>query len=119
MSKKKRIWGLVFIGIGLVMAIRSGRAIWRLSQAGGPLVQAQEELKRVEQENLALRSTLSEVESPGFIEKEARNKLGYGRDKEVILILPRDSEAGPSAQAQVAEDVRPNWKKWWDLYIRI
>ncbi len=118
MSKKRRVFGLVLIVVGVLGAIRSGRGILRLLRAGGPLVEARQELVDAEQENQVLRKRLAEVESPQFVEKEARNKLGYGKGNEVILVMSED-EAGPSAQQIVLEPEVPNWKKWWQLYIRL
>lgn len=119
MIKRRQIGGCIIIGLGVLMAIRSGRTIIGLLQAGGPLTEARQELVEVEVENQKLRKRLADVESPLFVEQEARNKLGYGREGEVILVLPKDAEAGPSGQTQASEEKKPHWKQWWDLYIKI
>lgn len=111
------------VGLGLLLAIRTGASVLRLWKAGDRVKTAQAELELTQVENLKLKGQVAYSQSDEFVEREARDKLGLGREGEVILILPEQSES--SLKSQVSnpkseiEDIRPNWKKWWDLYLRI
>lgn len=89
----------------------------RLWKAGSRVDGSKLELLKAEEENLKLKSRLSEVQSPNFVEKEAREKLGYGRPGEVIVLLPKE-ESDQSQKKTNSEDT-PIWKRWWDLYVGI
>jgi len=115
-SKRKAIVGLTVIFIGLVVIVRQLGSVWRLVKAGDRIKQAKTELSQLESDNLQLKQRLAQIDSPEFIEKEARDKLGLGREGETILILPEQSS---DQKEDLASDSRPNWKQWWDLYIRI
>ena len=117
MKLKLKRWKEWVIVLGLsVMAVRTGQNVWRLWKAGDRVSEARSVLAEAEVENKKLKARLEEVQSPEFVEKEAREKLGYGREGEVILMLPKQNEE--SSFAKATED-KPNWRKWWDLYVRI
>ena len=106
---------MVIVGGLVVMAIRTGQNVWRLWRAGDRVSEAKEALVVAQEENSRLQAQLEEASSPEFVEREARDKLGYGREGEVILLLPEQE----LESVRAGEQERPNWKKWWDVYIRI
>ena len=55
------------------------------------------------------KKRLVQVQSPEFIEKEAREKLGLGE--------PLPSPSNPKPQIPNPNVDIPNWQKWWKLYI--
>lgn len=98
-----------------VFTVRLGENVWRLWKAGERIRDAEKQVKQEEQENQELRKRLTEVQSPEFIEKEAREKLGLGKEGETIVVLPK-AELEPSF-ARASERRQPNWRKWWMLYV--
>lgn len=106
----------MWVVIGLVLVVRTGQNVWRLFRAGDRVNEASRELAQVQAEHDRLEARLNEVRSPEFVEREAREKLGLGREGEVMLILP-DQNAGASGQMAGVRGEEPNWKKWWDLYV--
>lgn len=113
---KNRFWPWVIIVLGVVVAVRQGSSVWRLWKSGEQIKQAQAQVRQEEDKNQSLKARLAEIDTPEFIEKEAREKLGYSKAGETILILPKLEE--PSS-AKASEGQAPNWRRWWDLYIRI
>lgn len=111
MSKK---WSILVVIAGLLFAVKQGASVWRLWKSGEQVHLAQMQLQQEEERNQALKKRLAEVDNPEFIEREAREKLGYAKEGETILILPQQNEVDSS---QLTVDSRPNWRKWWDLYI--
>ena len=100
------------MGVLLVIMVRLGGNVWRLWKAGERIKQAEAEVDKETQENKQLKARLAQVQSPEFIEKEAREKLGLGKPGEEIVVLPE-----VSAMPVVPVIEEPNWRKWWKLYI--
>ena len=113
MKTKNRVlyWGLVLV-MG-VFTVRLSANVWRLWKAGDRIKDAESGVRSQELENQELKKRLAEVQSPEFIEKEAREKLGLGKPGEEIVVLP-EVPAMPSMPV-VGE---PNWRRWWKLYMR-
>ncbi len=114
MKHKKLTW--LIIATGLFIAVRQAVNIWQLWKSGEQVRIAQNQVSQAEEENSQLRDRLAQVDNPEFIEKEARDKLGFAREGETILVLP---PANQMNQPTATSDNRPSWKQWWDLYIRI
>lgn len=119
-TDKSKLGGWIILIIGLVMAIRTGTNVYRLWRAGD---QVEEQTKAVEAarlENERLKQELAKAQNPETVEKEAREKLGYGREGETIVIVPKEENPGTNkANEANSQKTEPNWKKWWKLYIRI
>lgn len=115
---KVKTKGWIILVLGLIMAGQTGRNVVRLYQAGNRVKEAQKQLEGAKAKNEQLTKRLAEVNSPEFVEREAREKLGYGKEGEVMVILPDQDQKGRSSFAKATEDL-PNWKRWWDLYVRI
>ena len=115
---KNRFWEWLIVVLGLVVAARQGSSVWRVWRSGEQVRLAQTQVRQEEEKNQSLKARLAEIDIPEFIEKEAREKLGYSKEGETILILP-DQNANPKSQISIPTDDRPSWKQWWDLYIRI
>jgi len=100
-----------------VMAVRTGQNVWRLYKAGDRVNEARRELAQAQTENGRLEARLKEVQSPEFVEREARERLGWGREGEVVLLLPEQKM--DNGQLKIENESKPNWRKWWDLYVGI
>jgi len=74
--------------------------------------QAQKKLAELEAENARLVREKKQVNSPEFVEEQARNKLGMGKPGEVTVVLP---EKLLQVAQIVSIDQTPNWKKWVKL----
>lgn len=116
MKEKRKWWRWVIVGVGLVMAVRQGVSVVRLWKTGRVVEEAKTQVEKESRENERLKEKLAEVSSPEFVEREAREKLGYGKAGETLLVLPNQNSAqNAEKSAQDKED--PNWRKWWRLYV--
>ncbi|TSC85339.1 MAG: septum formation initiator [Microgenomates group bacterium Gr01-1014_16] len=109
----KRWSDWIIIGLGSLLAVRTGVNVWRLYKAGDRVGEARKELAETQAEQEQLKSRLEYVQSEEFIEREAREKLGLGKPGEEVVIVPtpiRNQESGIKIQDE------PNWRKWWRLY---
>ncbi len=110
--KKNKLLYWILVGVMGVFMVRLVGSVWRLWKAGERIKQAELEVRNQESENQELKKRLAEVQSPEFIEKEAREKLGLGKPDEEIVVLPEV----PVVPAVPAVDEQ-NWRLWWRLYI--
>ena len=81
------------------------------------LKEAQLELAQLNAENERLKLRLDEVQTPEWQEEEIREKLGYGKPGETVLILPENEEQ-EGGRVEEYKEPEANWRKWWKLYIR-
>lgn len=103
------------LALGLLVSVKLSANIWRIWKSGNQVTVAQKELQVAQKQQQDLQLQLAAVQSPEFIEKEAREKLGYGKPGEVIVILPKlEDKASKKVMGTV-----PVWKQWWDLYVGI
>jgi cell division protein FtsB len=79
------------------------------------LSQAQKELVLKQKENMHLKHQLSQAQSPGFIEKEARDKLFLTKPGEELVLVPQNIK---EAQAAPTPTPEPNWKQWVEVFIK-
>lgn len=117
---KFQIVRLIVIGISAVLVVNLSRSIWDLWGRRDILGERQAVLKRLEVENKRLQGELEYAQSGEFIEKEARNRLGLGREgEEVVLIRPitKSDQSDQSKTEEKQKEDLSNWKKWWRLFF--
>lgn len=110
--KRGRDWLIIILGS--IVAVRLAGNVWSLNKSGRLVKQAEKELAEAKKENDNLKKRWEEVQSEEFIEKEAREKLGLGKEGETIIILPNNDA---NHKSQTPSSTEPNWHKWWELYI--
>lgn len=115
---KDHHWGSwILVILGLMVAIQMSLNIWKVYRSGRRISEAQKQLDEARKQQSQLQKDLTVVQSPEFIEKEAREKLGMGRPGEVVLILPKFPSA--KYEAQSAKEKLATWQQWWKLYVGI
>lgn len=73
---------------------------------------------KLEIKNKELKKKLTEIQSPEFIEQQARDKLGLGKNGETIVIIPDEKLKSMLQASQSAEIRYPNWLGWWKVFFR-
>lgn len=115
---KLRVVRLVIIGVSAILVVNLSRSIWDLWRRRDILGERQAVLKRLEDENIRLKGELIYSESPFFVEQEARNRLGLGREGEAVILMPNDKFQMTNEKTEEKTVVNlPNWKKWWRLFF--
>jgi cell division protein FtsB len=116
MSKKGRKVEWAILILGIILVFRTGGNVVRLWKAGKWVEEAKKDVAAAVEENKQLQDTLSEVQTPEYQEREARDKLGYGRPGEIVLVIP-DQNTAYNSQLNTQEDKIPNWVRWRKLYL--
>lgn len=93
------------------------QSLYSLWQKQDLLVSAKKELYQEQKKNNKLKTQLDEVETPEFVEKEARNKLLYVKPGEKIVVFS-DKLIVNEKETPTPTPPEPNWKQWLNLFIK-
>jgi len=103
---------LVFLSIGIVSLTSS---LVQTTHRRTIVNQRKEELIKLQQKAQGLEHTLSLVQSPEFIEKEAREKLNLTKPGETIVLI---GETIPqNTKTQLFDPQTSTWKQWFNVFF--
>jgi len=111
---KKLYYGLTAL-ILLSLIVNFSRKALNFRRAGKKIEEKRGQLQDLEAKNQELKRQMEEVDSPRFIEQEAREKLGLGKKDEVVVILPPIEPL--RGEGSEAEKKVQNWQRWWQLFV--
>ena len=117
-SRSPFIARALFIGgcVALVVVISAiVREAQRRSAWSSEIRAMESEIARLEQQRSRISDILKDAETPEFLEREARLRLGLQKPGETVLIVP-DGAAGAQvrgAQTEVPPASSSNAAKWW------
>jgi len=79
-----------------------------------------EALRRgLQEQNAILREEMKLLQTPGYIEKLAREQLGLVRPGEVAILIVRPPAPPPQPPpARLQKDTRPLWQRIWSALTR-
>ncbi|MCR4306256.1 MAG: septum formation initiator family protein [Candidatus Daviesbacteria bacterium] len=112
---KKLILGLIII-IVLIIAYNLVRQIMESVKSGERLSESAEAVYKLEIKNRVLKEKLSQIKSQDFLEEEIRNRLGFAKAGETVVVIPDDKlklVLGVNSPAQIR---LPNWLGWVKLF---
>ncbi len=81
---------IMFVLLSVFMFYNIGRSLYQTNQKFTVLKRAENEVDELREDNIELVIGLDDVNSDEFIEAEVRDRLNYGRDGEVQLIIEED-----------------------------
>lgn len=114
----KRIGLIIAVSVAIFIAYNLLSQILQAVKSSERLSSEAEDLFKLEAKNKQLKSKLSQIRSPEFIEKEARNKLGLAKPGETVIIIP-DEKIKAILQASSSAQIRlPNPLGWWRLFFK-
>lgn len=119
MPLKRKVATIAVITLLLGLFYGLGRQVYSSLQAGNRLNVEAEELAKLQQKNTELKKKLVEVQSPQFVEKEARDKLNFTRPNETIVIIPQEEIDKILGIEERVEEIKiPNWQGWLRLFLK-
>lgn len=107
----KKIGYLLAIVIMVSILANLAKSLPRLFSSSRKIDETRTKVQELEKENEILKAELESRKSQEFVEREAREKLGFVKEGESLLVLPKEEE-------KVEEPKRvekPNWQKWKDV----
>ena len=96
------------------------RAFWRDYQIRKEIQNLMMEKDKWEQNKLTLVDRLKDIQSEGYIEKEARLKFGLGKEGEKLTIINRSNSPASSSSDKEARTEKTvfNPLNWWNYFFK-
>jgi len=121
LSKARSAPKVILLIIGILLLYTLIRNVVRYRDINLRLSSSRESLSELHDENERLLEEVSSVKTIGYIEAQARDKLGLAYEGETVLVLPDEATLRKlSPRLQKVEETKlpdPNWKKWWNLFF--
>lgn len=115
---KKRIVRILVLVLGFYFIASLVQQILSLWKSEERIRIAQEEVEKARQESEKLAERLKYVRSEEFVEKEARDKLGMGKEGETVVVVPKDLIEKEVEKAEKEEPEKvPNWRLWKEAFF--
>ena len=105
---RRHISWTVFI-IGIVLIINLLRSIYDVIQRGAVVKETEAKLELTRSQHAQLAEEYETVNSPYFIEEQARDKLNMAREGEEVIIVPT---IPPPTPTPTAKPPLANWEQW-------
>ena len=103
MSIKKVAFFIIII-FSVIIINNLARSIYSLWQKNHLVTDARTEVEKEKRENDELKRKLAQVQTPEFVEEEARNKLFMAKPGEGVIVLSeKDREATLSAKPKLPD----------------
>lgn len=107
--------GIVIISLMVIVAFaHSTYTFWKRRDIVG--IQ-QQKLKELESEHERLNKALTEAQTPEFIERVAREKLGLIKPGETVVILASEATRSADPIKEPQDERKPSWRLWWELFF--
>lgn len=113
---KKIALGVILL-VSLAIAYNLINQIINSTKSGDRLSAAADTVYKLEIKNKELKKKLAQIQSPDFIEQQARDKLGLGKKGETLVIIPEETLKFVLGASKSAVEIRlPNWLGWLRVF---
>lgn len=112
--------GYITLGLIVFISISIIRNIGKVFAIKEEVERQKTKVAKIEAENERIQEEITKAQSPEFIERQVRDKLGLVKEGETVVVLPEIEEVRKFApRLSMEEDYLPdpNWKRWLKLFI--
>lgn len=110
------LWGTGLVCVALLLATMA--QAWSNSQLSLQLAHEQQRLEELQDQNAQLKHDEEYYKDPLVIEREAREKLGFARPGEQVVVVIEAPEPSQEQQRQTADTLYPGfWYAWLFLFF--
>lgn len=109
---------VVLLGLAGVMMVNSVRSIMTAYKRNQLLEQAKEDVYMLRKKNLELDQKREDVMGETYVESEARDRMYYSKDGEVVVVLPDTAEELIEEEQNSEGDIddsKEGIERWWKL----
>lgn len=117
---ESRLFFVVGIGVLLLFSVNLTRSQLKDRAIRAEMEKLQAEVSALEAERQGYESLLSLLNTPAFLEKEARKSLGYAKPGEQVVVIETNEKCKIQNEKCVEGDGVPemsNPKKWWVYFF--
>lgn len=109
MLKKIGFFGALILGLIILFNLSS--SLPDLISKSKKVEKEKEKLEALQRENEKLRTEIEQKKNQEFVEKEAREKLGFTKEGETLIVIPKEEPQKKESKPQEES----NWRKWTNL----
>ncbi len=113
-----------FISLSLFLFYNIFRSIQITAAKLEILNRAEKEVDELRVENIRLIMEKHTVQSPDYVETEARNRLNYSQEGEILFVIPDSvmNSAGEElegilSESDSADGSKEVWRLWFDFFL--
>ncbi|MBI2338727.1 septum formation initiator family protein [Candidatus Daviesbacteria bacterium] len=106
------IFAVLIVAYNLIIQIMGG------IKSGERLSSAADAVYKLEIKNKELKNKLAQIQSPEFLEEEIRNKLGFAKKGETIVVIPEEKIKSVLGTNSSLEVRLPNWLGWLKVFLK-
>jgi cell division protein FtsB len=99
-----------FVGWSLFREVNQG------SRVSAEYADLQKQISSLEKQNQDYSGVISKLGTSGFVEREARIKLGYQKPGEQVLML-KDAASSVAPPSDIDDASLSNPQKWWRYFF--
>lgn len=114
-----KIFFFIFLLIVIYLSINVCREIKQRLEVKKEIADLREEIANLSNENNQLNDLIEYFKTEEYVESVAREKLGYQKSGEKIVVFTEEDEniiQGEEERGEELED-RSNLKLWWDYFF--
>jgi cell division protein FtsB len=111
----KKVVFIIVVAVLILIINNLIHSIYDIWSKQSLLTQAQKELTHQKSENQKLKTELSYVQTNGFVEEQARDKLFLVKPGEQDILIPSQISTQSAQNNQQAQT--PNWQQWLNLFF--
>lgn len=117
-------WIIVLVSIFMIVSL--SKSVVDLWERRNILEAEEKRLTQLEKKNDELEQKLRMVQTPAFVEKEARERLGMAKEGETVILMGDISREEsiintPRVLTKGSNDdilgQQPYWKQWWHMFF--
>ena len=105
----------VFVLIYLLVIL--SRVVWQNYQVNLQVVLLENQVQTLKESNDELKAKILYYQTPSYLEKEARSKLGLQKPGEEVVIVPSAKPKQTTAPQKETQKNQPNWQTWWEFFF--
>lgn len=109
----KRTFQIIWVIASVALIVQLAHSIYDLSKRGSVVDEARARLQKVKEENSRLKAEEIYVQSPEYVERQARDKLNLARKGEVVAIIQKATPT-PSPSEELVK--KENWELWAEKF---
>ena len=95
------------------------KVVWRNYQVEKETTELEEEIVELEEENQKFSNMIAYFKTDAYREKEARQRLGYKKPGEEVVLVPDVGESSVTVTEAKKELPRTTSQAWWDFFFKV
>ncbi len=110
---KSKIFFIIIVILFAISSLELLNEIGRKNKISNEIKKKEEQIAKLEQENIDLSSLIQVLNTTNYVESEARKKLNLSKNGESLVVVENASSTIPTAQAAMS-----NTQLWWNYFLK-